>query len=345
MAQQGEAGQDQGRSGRADDAALIAVVALPSAMASAVIGVIEALTLANVLGRGVPEAARRLDARVVSLTGETVAAFGGRPLEVAGDIGTAADADAVVVPPIVDDIQQSLRAQPAAIEALHTAWGRGATLAGVCTGSFYVAETGLLDGRRATTNPAYSDVFRTRYPKVELDPTLRLADEGRLLTAGATTSFLDLAIELVARYAGPEVALRAARQLVTGLNPRSQKPFLLPRPQPLHNDEPIRAVQAEIESGYGGHLELADLAKGAGMSPRTLSRRFRDATGETPQQYLQRTRVEAAMRYLESTRLAVDDITSRCGYQDTRSFRRLFREHTGLSPRDYRRQFGYAGRV
>jgi transcriptional regulator GlxA family with amidase domain len=186
--------------------------------------------------------------------------------------------------------------------------------------------------------------FQQRYPKVRLDPTLKLADEGRVVTAGATTSSFDLVIELIDRFLGPETAIRTAAELLTDPIPQSQKPYMLARKRLGHGDLEVQRVQVRIERDYAEALDPILLADEAAMSPRMLARRFRGATGESVQEYLRNTRIEAAMQKLAATEESIAEITTSCGYSDVRSFRRTFRQLTGVSPREYRARFSYARR-
>jgi len=323
---------------------LVAIVALPDCLGSAVLGMLDAINLANAFHLFSGKDGRQIEARVVSQAGAQIDAFGGRRLECDAVIDDLTAVDAIVVAPVVADINAVLTAAGATIDWLARRWEQGSTLTGVCTGTVLLAEAGILDNRLATTNPGLTGLFADRYPNVRLDPTLRLADEGRLITAGATTSSFDLVVELIGRFLGPETAIRTATEMLTDPNPQSQKPYMLARPRAGHSDQDVHSVQVRIERDFGRQLDADSLARDAAMSPRTLARRFRHATGESLQEYLRNTRIEAAMRRLAATEDSVSTITEECGYVDVRSFRRTFREFTGLSPREYRARFSYARR-
>ncbi len=323
---------------------LVAIVALPDCLGSAVLGMLDTINLANAFHLFNGKDGRQIEARVVSQAGTQINAFGRRRLDCDAVMSDLATVDAIVVAPVVADMGAVLANAGATVDWLARNWEQGAILTGVCTGTVLLAEAGILDNRLATTNPGLSGLFAERYPAVHLDPTLRLADEGRLITAGATTSSFDLVIELIGRFLGPETAIRAATEMLTDPNPQSQKPYMLTRPRTGHSDQDVQSVQVRIERDYGRQLDTDSLARAAAMSPRTLARRFRHATGESLQEYLRNTRIEAAMRRLAATEDSISAITEQCGYVDVRSFRRMFRDFTGLSPREYRARFSYARR-
>jgi transcriptional regulator GlxA family with amidase domain len=306
---------------------------------------LDAVNLANAFYLLAGNPGPGIDARVVSQADLEVDAFGGRRIHCDALIDDLDEVDAIVVAPIVTDLATVLAHTRPTVDWLVRKWRSGVTLTAVCTGTVLLAEAHILDDRVATTNPSLVAFFDERYPKVRLDPTLKLADEGRVVTAGATTSSFDLVIELIGRFLGADTAIRTAAELLTDPVPQSQKPYMLVRKRIGHGDREIQRVQAHIEQDYGDSLDPTSLAGEAAMSPRTLARRFRNATGESLHEYLRNTRVEAAMRRLAATEESIGEITERCGYADVRSFRRTFRELTGLSPREYRGRFSYARRA
>ncbi len=319
----------------------IALVAIPGCLASAIAGTLEAFTLANAFRAG---AGPRLDVRVFRATPEPVAGFGGAAIPSEPGLDAISEADVVILPPVVGNPEGLPEDNAELVDRLRGAAASPGILAATCTGTFLLAETGSLDGRRATTTPAFREVFHQRYPEVLLRTSLRVVDEGAVITAGATTSYLDLALAVIGRALGPRVVLETARFLSTDPNPRSQQPFLLPRPATPHADQEVRKAEEWIARHLAEPSETASLAKISGLGERTFLRRFRAATGESPREYRQRLRIEAAMKDLEGTNLSIEAITAQCGYEDPRSFRRLFQRYTGVSPGEYRRRFGYGER-
>jgi transcriptional regulator GlxA family with amidase domain len=214
--------------------------------------------------------------------------------------------------------------------------GDGASIASVCTGAFLLAETGLLDGKRATTHWGFADEFRRRYPKVHLTPECLITDEGNLFCAGGAHSYFDLSLYLVEKYCGYEVASQCARALLLEMGRASQVPFAIFEYQKHHKDKEILRVQNLMEQTDGGKLSMEKLAEEAGMSLRNFKRRFRGATGESPLAYLQRYRIEKAKRLLENPANNIAEVSRRIGYENTGFFRDLFKRHTRMTPNAYR---------
>jgi transcriptional regulator GlxA family with amidase domain len=205
-----------------------------------------------------------------------------------------------------------------------------------------LAATGLLDGCEATSHWGYQDLFRRRYPQVTFrpEPNLVFADpEGRIVTAGGTTSWHDLAIHIIARHASPGEAMRIAQVYLLKWHGEGQLPYAtLVRRQP-HADAVVRACEELMTEHFRDIDDLGQVVARAGIPERTLKRRFRAATGTTLIDYLQNLRVEAAKRLLEAGREPVEGISVAVGYEDASFFRRLFRRRTGLTPGQYRRMF------
>jgi transcriptional regulator GlxA family with amidase domain len=316
----------------------IFLIAYDDCLASSVIAMFDAFNLAShlALQAGLPV---RLEPLVATLDGQPVRAFGGMPLTPKRSLAELGSDDIVVLPPMVGNIVEILAREHALITWLRAHGPASALLASVCTGAFLLAEAGLLTGRKVTTNPSVAALFHRRYPNIALDTDKRIVDQARIITAGATTAFIDLAIYLVERSAGAQLAVLTAKALSFDKNAGSQRPYYLVVADKNHGDAQVRLVQEWLEASFRRPLSAEDLALKAGISVRSLNRRFRDATGMPPMEYLRRLRVEAAKRLLEADLVPVDDVTALVGYEDTRSFHRLFHLVAGLSPRAYRARF------
>ncbi len=325
-----------------DSETSVVLIAMESCFGSAVIGVADALSLANYwcAAAGHPH---RFSIAIATTTGEPVHGFSGISLESHLQLDPTQRPDVVVIPPLVGDVLSALGRDAALVEWLRGVASRGAVVASVCTGAFYLAEAGLLDGRHATTNPAFAALFSQRYPQVQLTPERRLTEDNEFLCAGSTTAFLQLALRLVDRYCGHEVAVLSGKALNIGTHIESQLPYSLFRSQNSHDDEGIRQLQEWIEGHFADNISTNQLAKVSGMSLRTLNRRFKAATGAGPLEYVQSVRIEMAKRQLDSSAKNVESIAIDCGYKDARSFSRLFRARTDVSPSAYRSRFGVAG--
>lgn len=216
----------------------------------------------------------------------------------------------------------------------------GAALASVCAGAFGLAETGLLDGRRATTHWIYAERFAERYPRIRVEAEHLLIDEGDVITAGGLMSWTDLGLRLVERLLGPAAMRETARFLLVDPPGREQAPYSPFSPRLDHGDAAILGVQRWLRRAEGREADVGAMAAKAGLETRTFLRRFRRATGLRPTEYRQRLRVDEARRLLESTRRPVAQIAHEAGYEDAGAFRRVFARTTGLAPGDYRKRFG-----
>lgn len=248
----------------------------------------------------------------------------------------------VIAPPSII-MPDRMAPAPAAAAWLRDQHSGGATLCSVCAGAFLLAETGLIDGRRATTHWAFARQLAQRFPKVQLADEHMVVDEGDIITAGGILAWADLGLTLVGRLLGPATMLATARFLLIEPPRQSQRPFAQFVPRFDHGDDAIRASQHHIHAHATTMQGVAGLAEGAGMTARTFLRRFGAATGFTPVEYLQQVRIAKAREALERSVTPVDRIAWDIGYSDPAAFRKLFQKLTGLPPAAYRQQFGIAG--
>lgn len=258
-------------------------------------------------------------------------------------IADAGDTDIVVVPSVV------LRPggwrpgrYPALVEWLGHAHRRGALLCSACSGMFLLAETGLFDGRDATIHWSYAPAFRAVFPGVRLFPerTLVAAGErGELVSSGASMSWHDLVLYLIARHVGPTAAQAVARFFALQWHRDGLGPYVVFEGRRDHGDAAVLAAQDWLAKHFSVGSPVEEVVRRSGMAERTFKRRFTEATGLAPLPYVQQLRVAEAKRRLERTREPVDEIGWRVGYEDSAFFRRLFKRITGVSPAGYRRQF------
>jgi transcriptional regulator GlxA family with amidase domain len=228
---------------------------------------------------------------------------------------------------------------PAVVEAVRTAHRRGATVASFCSGTFLLAETGLLDGRRATTHWRMADELAVRYPRVQVEPDALYIDEGRLVTGAGGAEGLDMLLHLVGREHGASVATAIAREIVGAPHrPGGRRTRYVSLPAPARSeDERITTVLEWV----GDHLHqphsVDDLAARTLMSPRTFNRRFKAATGVTPHSWLRAQRLRKAEELLETTDLGIEEIARLVGYRTGSVLRKNFTRARGIPPRTYRR--------
>lgn len=218
----------------------------------------------------------------------------------------------------------------------------GALATSVCAGAFWLARAGLLDGRPATTHWALETEFRKTFPQVQLRPEQILVDDHDVVTAGGLMAWVDLGLHLTGLWFGPALATRLARHMLVDPAGREQRHYSSFRPGLRHGDAGIMRAQQLIERDYAGPLTIPALANAACLSPRTFQRHFERATGRTPSDYVQATRIEKARAALEQTGRSQADIGWSVGYKDTAAFARAFRSVIGLSPGAYRSRFRHA---
>ena len=235
--------------------------------------------------------------------------------------------------------KNTIETSTAAIEWLKKHYKKGTTIAGICLGSYVLAETGLLDGKTATTHWGLADDFRKRYPKVHLRPNKIITDEGDLLCSGGCNSYIDLSIYLVKKYCGYDIALESSKAMLHDIGRNSQEPYTVYQFSKNHNDSKIKFIQKWLENNYNQNINIKNLAIDFGFSRRVLERRFKSATGISPLLYLQCARIEIAKNMLEKNEGTFSEITYKVGYEDTGFFRKLFKKHTNLLPKEYKTKF------
>lgn len=226
---------------------------------------------------------------------------------------------------------------------LRQQYAQGATLATACSGALLLAEAGLLDGHEATTHWGYCTALSTRYPDVQVRAKQTLVISGseqRLIMAGGGTTWQDLALLIIARFFSVEEAMQIARLYLIDWHDIGQQPFAALACRRQVEDAGIARCQAWITQNYATDAPVAHMAQLSGMAERSFKRRFAQATGMAPLEYVHAIRMEAAKYLLENTEQAVEAIAHEIGYQDTSFFGRLFRRKVGMTPAQYRRRFG-----
>jgi transcriptional regulator GlxA family with amidase domain len=217
---------------------------------------------------------------------------------------------------------------------------RGVPIASVCSGVGLVAATGLLDGKRATTHWGLAERFRQKYPRVKWMPELMVTEDRGFYCGGGVHAALDLSLYLVEKFCGHDIALQTAKALLIETPRAWQAGFAVVPLKTEHSDDSISSAQEWLHQNFHRTFPLEAPAHRVGMSLRNFVRRFKQATGDSPLIYLQKLRVAAAKRLLESDYRTMQEISDAVGYQDVAYFRQLFQRHTGASPSAYRRRFG-----
>jgi transcriptional regulator GlxA family with amidase domain len=323
-----------------------AIIAVPETAGSALYGMLDVLTVTG----NVWQTLTRTDTtpppfrvRVVSPSGERFHCGNGIPVEPSGAIDEIDRADIVILPELWLGPDEHLSGRyPSLIAWIRARYEAGAYVYSACSGALMLAETGLLNDRDATSHWGYQDLFRRHYPQVRFrpEPNLCFADTaGRIVTAGGTTSWHDLALHIISRHVSPGEAMRIAKVYLLKWHDEGQLPYEpLVRSQP-HADAVVRGCEKWLQEHFRESGVVARAVGHARIPERTLKRRFKQATGLALIDYVQNLRIEEAKHLLETSNQAVDEICFAVGYEDPSFFRRLFRRRTGVAPARYRRVF------
>ena len=321
----------------------IALIAVKNCLTTSITGPIDLFTAANMIAKLRNMAKQPVfEWSVVSEDGNSVQTFNGYRQEVDQSWDSLGEVDLIMVPGIaVGDINLLMDVildnQPL-IDWLKKQAKKDTLIAGNCSGNFLLAEAGILNGHPATTTWWITDILSKRYPKVLVQPDAILTASDQFICSGTAMASLDMGIYLIERLAGQSLAKLTARYMLVDVNRNSQAPYRLPVPQ-NQQDRFILKARRQIRKNLHNEISVQVLAEKMNVSTRTLIRKFKTQTGQTPLAYIQKQRIEAGKELLEDSDLPLDEIVSRIGYQDSSSFRRLFKRETGLSPREYRKQF------
>jgi AraC family transcriptional regulator, transcriptional activator FtrA len=281
--------------------------------------------------------------------GQTTAGLGGAQITLAHGLETVATADVVVVPlcakpadserqvpgtvdptPVADDV----------VDAIRAAHERGATVMSFCSGSFALAQAGLLDGREATTHWMYAQSFRRRFPRVRFVEDVLYVDNGQVLTSAGSASAIDLALHFMRREHGADVAdVIARRMVVPPHRDGGQAQYVATAPPALPPSTSFSGLLEWMLANLDQDLTVDELAARAAMSPRSFARHFQQATGTTPHRWLTARRVDHARRLLETTELSIDRIARAAGLGTAANLRARMGEQVGVTPTAYRQRF------
>lgn len=247
--------------------------------------------------------------------------------------------DMLVVPAVHGPIPEMIDDNSEMLPWIVQQYKEGAEVVSLCIGAFLLGATGLLNGRQCATHWHYAHLFRSMFPEAHLLDDRILTESDGIYTSGGAYSFTNLLIYLVEKYAGREIAIRIAKTLMIDIDRNSQSPFVVFTGQKGHEDEAVLAAQNYIEENYRERLTVDELAEMFGVGRRTFERRFKKATANTIAEYIQRVKMEAAKKQLESGRKNINEVMYHVGYTDTKAFRDVFRKITGMSPVAYRHKY------
>jgi transcriptional regulator GlxA family with amidase domain len=248
--------------------------------------------------------------------------------------------DIILVPAFKHDgLVESLGHNQAWIPWMQNQYEGGAAIASFCTGAFLLASTGLLNDKPATTHIDAENTFSMAFPRVLLKADAVVTEQDRIYTSGGATNSFHLMMRLIEVYCGREAAVKAAKIFSIDLDRKQQTYFGTFSPVENHGDDLVRKAQSEIKRNFKDGSTIEEIIVDVPSSRRNLVRRFKQATGITPIEYLQKTRIEAAKKMLEHTRQSILEVMLESGYNDLKSFRMIFKKNVGMTPTAYRDKF------
>ncbi|MCG3114866.1 MAG: helix-turn-helix domain-containing protein [Candidatus Manganitrophus sp. SA1] len=319
----------------------VSLVALPDAVVSTLSGIYDVMNAFALMGLPNPKAPFRIE-----IVGEKIgplALASGVPIQVQRPVAEIKTTDIVIVPSVLLRPEGWKKGRyPGLVDWLRTMYDGGAVLCSACSGIFLLAETGLFDGKEATVHFGYAGAFAATYPAVPVHPERVLIISGareELVSSGASTSWHDMVLYLIARYAGATAAQEVARLYALQWHQEGLTPYIVFEGKRDHGDGDIQSAQQWLDTHFSVAHPVEEMIKRSRLAERTFKRRFTQATGLTPLAYVQRLRIEDAKRRLERTEAPIDKISWQVGYEDAAFFRRLFKRTTGMAPGAYRKRF------
>ncbi len=322
------------------------LLALPETAGSALYGMVDVLAATSVLWRefiGEDPGDQRIRPHIVSRTRKAFRCGNGIPVSPEASFHDIPTPGVLIIPEfwLAPDDDMADRYKDLK-EWLNACYQAGSIIYSGCSASVLLAASGLLDGREATSHWGYEDLFRKSFPSVRFNPApnIVLSDpQGRIVTAGGTTSWHDLALHIISRHCSPGEALRIAKVYLLKWHSEGQLPFAsLVRRQP-HADSIVRQAETWLADHFREPHPVASVVEECGIPERTLKRRFKTATGSSLITHVQNLRIEEAKRLLEGEGIPTDEIAAQVGYENPAFFRRVFKRSTGLTPSHYRRMF------
>ena len=319
----------------------VTVLGFDQAYASAITGALDLFALAGVSWQRMQGESPRPQFQV------RLASAGAKPVQCINQIELKAhiaiealeSTDLLLIPTIGGNIEKVLLNNRGLLAHIQRHFLAGADIASNCSGAFFLAEAGILDGKEATTHWGYAELFKQRYPAVNLKAEKLITQQGSIFCAGGGTAWYDLALLLIERYSGHDIARSTAKAHVMDMARGNQAAYGSLHSRKYHQDADILKIQDYLENHYARHIRLDTLAQQFNLSPRTFIRRFKQATQQSPLHYLQTLRIEAAKKLLEVSSDSLETVVNQVGYEDLSSFTRLFKQRTELSPSQYRKHF------
>jgi len=251
----------------------------------------------------------------------------------------AGDADLILVPAFYADAEAVLQNNASIVAWIKKMYDKGAEVASLCFGSYFLAEAGLLKEKSCASHWMAISDMRRRYPEVDVLPDIVMTDRDGIYTSGGALLSWNLILYIIEKFSGREVSIAVSKQFNIDLDRFSQSHFVVFQGQRKHEDEEILKAQSYIEKNYHLPISIEQIAEQTHMSKRNFIRRFKNATQNTPLEYLQRVKIESAKKALEKNTEPISSLMYNSGYNDIKAFRKVFKHITGLTPQDYRKKY------
>lgn len=247
--------------------------------------------------------------------------------------------DLIFIPAFTGALADALETSRDFVPWIIEQYERGAEVVSLCVGAFLLAQTGLLNGRKCSTHWRAADEFKKMFPEIELVTDKIITEEQGIYTSGGATSYWNLLIYLVEKFTDRETAILTAKVFAIDIERSSQSQFIMFKGQREHADEPVKKAQRFIEDNFQEKITIAQLSDMFAVSRRSLERRFKKATNNTVNEYIQRVKIEAAKKSFETSRKNIYEVMYDVGYSDSKAFRGIFKKITGMTPINYRNKY------
>lgn len=247
--------------------------------------------------------------------------------------------DLIIIPAVNGDMEKVIESNKDFFSWINKMHDQGAEVASLCVGTFLLASTGLLDGKKCATHWLSVNDFRRIFPAIELVSDKIITDEDGVYSSGGANSFWNLILYIIEKYAGRDIAIACAKIFEIEIDRSSQSAFIMFKGQRDHQDESVLKAQEFIENNFQEKITVDQLSTLFAIGRRSLERRFKKATCNTVSEYIQRVKIEAAKKGFETSRKNINEVMDDVGYSDSKAFRTVFKRTTGLSPMEYRNKY------
>lgn len=283
------------------------------------------------------------EVQLVGQTKEVNVANGVFAIRADATIAEAQKPDLIIIPALSGNLEDAISLNQSFLPWIRQQYEQGTEVASLCLGAFLLASTGLLNGKSCSTHWLFANDFRTMFPDVTLMDNRIITEQNGLYSSGGANSYWNLLLHLVEKYSNRELAVLASKFFVLDINRKSQSCFSIFHGQKMHDDADIKTIQDYIEENFEKKITIEELAAQHNLGRRTFERRFKKATNNSVIEYVQRVRIEAAKKALESGRKTISEVMFDVGYNDTKAFRDVFKKITGVSPTDYKHRYEKIG--